>query len=340
MMLKSIFKLIYIFNFLSAPEEREAKLYGGQAILEGVMMKGSNRAVASVRCPDGSIASKVIKEWPEKKGFDIKRMSFIRGMFVLYESLTLGMIALRYSAETAFEEEEGEKPNPVIETLMFIVSFALAIGLFLVFPTKLVEWIGLKEAGDSLSSSDPRALLLNIAEGVIRIIIFIGYILAISLMKDIKRVFRYHGAEHKTVNAYEARVPLSVENVQKYPTSHFRCGTSFIFIVVIVHILIAALFGFSDNIWIRTAVRLGTLLPVASISYELLRISAAKKSSLLCRVLFSPGLAFQKITALEPDDDMVEVAIDAFNKVVPEDNHQIIDKQNQDEKVFADTNPD
>ncbi len=339
-MLKSILRFTYIFNFLHAPEEREAKLYGGQAILEGVMMKGSNRAVASVRCPDGSIASKVIREWPEKKGFNIKHMSFIRGIFVLFDALTLGMIALRYSAETAFEEEEGEKPNPIIESVMFAVSIALAIGLFLVFPTKLVEWIGLKEADASLSSSDPNAFLLNVIEGVVRIIIFICYILAISLMKDIKRVFRYHGAEHKTVNAYEAKVPLSVENVQEFPTSHFRCGTSFIFIVVVVHILIVALFGFSDNVWIRTAVRLGTLLPVAAISYELLRLSASRKFSIISRFLFFPGIAFQKLTALEPDDEMVEVAIHAFNQVVPEDDPQIVRELISDADVSTDVNPE
>ena len=322
----SIFPFLYIPEFLIAKEEREAKLYGGQAILEGVMMKGATKAVASVRNPQGRIVSKVIRIWPEKKGFDIRRIVLIRGIFLLFESLSLGMSALRYSAEAAFPEEE-EKPNPIFEHLMFVVSIALAIGLFVVLPTGLLKWIGLKPEGLDLAASDPKAIVLNLLEGVIKIAIFVGYILAISLMKDIKRVFQYHGAEHKTVNAYEAKVPLTVENVQKHSTSHYRCGTSFIFIVVVVHILLVALFGFSDSIWYRIAVRLLTLLPVAAISYELLRLSAANKSNIFCKVLFSPGLAFQKITALQPDDEMVEVAIHSFRQVVPEADPQIIGAQ-------------
>lgn len=298
-------------------EKREAKLYGGQAILEGVMMKGATKAVASVRNPDGQIVSKTLSEWPEKVNKGFRQYPFIRGMFTLWESLSLGMTALRYSAEVAMPDEEGKPSNPIVENLMFGVSIILAVGLFLVLPTKLPVWLGFKKMGFG-------SLELNLIEGVIKIMVFIGYIMAISLMKDIRRVFQYHGAEHKTVNAYEAKVPLNVENVQKFPTAHYRCGTSFLFIVVIVHILLVVPFGFAESLLTRTIIRLATLLPVASISYEILRFSAAHKSHFLCRLLFAPGLLFQKLTALEPDDSMVEVAIDAFSKVIPEDDPTLI----------------
>jgi uncharacterized protein YqhQ len=298
-------------------EKREAKLYGGQAILEGVMMKGATKAVASVRNPDGQIVSKTIAEWPDKINKGFRQYPFIRGIYMLGTSLSLGMTALKYSASIAMPDEEGKPSNPLVENLMFGVSIVLAVGLFLVLPTKLPVWLGFKNMGFS-------PLWLNLIEGVIKIVVFIGYIMAISLMKDIRRVFQYHGAEHKTVNAYEAKVPLTVENVQKFPTAHYRCGTSFLFIVVIVHILLVVPFGFADSLLVRTAIRLGTLLPVASISYEILRYSAAHKSSFLCKLLFAPGLLFQKMTALEPDDSMVEVAIDAFSKVIPEDDPTLI----------------
>jgi uncharacterized protein YqhQ len=322
-MLNTLLKYFLPAFLISKSEEREAKLYGGQAILEGVMMKGATKAVASVRAPDGTIVSKVMREIPEKKAKDWKQTPFIRGIFVLVDSLSLGMTALRYSADVAVPEEEG-KANPLLESLAMIIPIFIAIGVFFILPTKLPEWIGMKDPSENLLASDPRAFWLNLFEGGVRIIIFIGYILAISLIKDIKRVFMYHGAEHKTVNAYEGKVPLTVENVQKFTTAHYRCGTSFLFIVVIVHILLAALFGFSNNVWIRTAIRLGTLIPVASISYELLRFSAAHKSNILCQMLFSPGLAFQKITALQPDDQMVEVAIHAFRQVIPEDDPAVL----------------
>jgi uncharacterized protein YqhQ len=298
-------------------KEREARLYGGQAIIEGVMMKGPTKAVASVRTPDGKIVSHTIREWPEKKRLDWKKIPFIRGIFILIDSLTLGIAALKYSAKVALPEEEQES-SPLWENLAFTVSFVIGIGLFVIFPTKLPEWVGLKAHGEILRAFEWRSILLNLFEGAVRIAIFIGYIIAISFLKDIRRVFQYHGAEHKTVNAYESHVPMTVENIQKLPTAHFRCGTSFIFIVAILHILIASLFGW-PNIWIRIATRILILFPVAAISYELLRLSARFRTNPISRMFFAPGILFQKITSLEPDDNMVEVALDAFSQVIPTD---------------------
>jgi len=297
--------------------EREAKLYGGQAVLEGVMMKGPAKAVVSVRAPDGKIVSHIIKEWTKSSGFNWKHLAFIRGIFVLIESLTLGLAALNYSAKIALPEDE--KPaNPFWENTIFLISILLGILLFVIAPTKLPEFIGLKQKGEVLKAMDPHSIYLNLFEGAIRIIIFIGYIVGISYLKDIRRVFQYHGAEHKTVNAYESRVPLTVENVKKFPSAHFRCGTSFIFIVAIIHILIASLFGWPP-IWIRIATRILILFPVASISYELLRLSARFRTNPISRIFFAPGLFFQRITAREPEDGMIEVAIDAFRQIIPED---------------------
>jgi len=297
--------------------EREAKLYGGQAVIEGVMMKGPSKAVVSVRAPDGKIVSQTIREWTKSDSFSWKHLSFIRGIFVLVDSLTLGLAALNYSAKIALPEDE--KPvNPFWENTIFLISILLGVGIFVVLPTKLPEYLGLKQPGEILKAMDPHSIYLNLFEGGIRIIVFIGYIVGISFLKDIRRVFQYHGAEHKTVNAYESRIPLTVENVQKLPTAHFRCGTSFIFIVAIIHILIASLFGWPP-ILIRIATRILILFPVASISYELLRLSAKFHTNPISRIFFAPGLLFQKITARQPEDSMVEVAIDAFRQVIPEE---------------------
>lgn len=331
---------------------REAKLYGGQAVIEGVLMKGSNRAVVSVResvpwaknekgkwvdptrdhSPEvqeaaesqRAIVSKTLWEFEGVPKKSWKQKPFARGIFVLFESLSLGMKALEFSAEVAGQsvDDTGEQ-TPLQKAGSMAISIAFAVVLFILIPTWGAEWLGkalsLPAAGENPSPFYGPNIAKNALEGGLRIAVFITYILLIrTLFKEINRVFMYHGAEHKTVNAYEAMIPLTVESVQTMPTFHRRCGTSFVFLVAIVHILIAALTGFPENLGLRLLRGIVLLAPVASVSYELLRLTAANPTAWWSRMLSSPGLAFQKITALEPTDNMVEVAITAFKQVVDE----------------------
>jgi len=280
--------------------------YGGQAVIEGVMMRGKEGVAISVRQPNGALS---IERQPLASIYKgrLREMPLIRGIIVLVETLVLGTQSLLHSAQVAAAEEgEGKIPTAVLWGTV-AVSLAVGVALFFMVPLFATRYL-----------IDPHihsALLSNIFEGLIRIGIFIAYLKLISLIPDIKRVFAYHGAEHKVVNAYEAGVPLEVESVKKYSTAHARCGTAFLFIVLIVAIFVFALVG-QPTLWIRILSRIALIPVIAVISYEIMKFGAGHIGNLVVRILLAPGLLLQSITTREPDDSQIEAAISALNEVI------------------------
>lgn len=282
---------------------------GGQAVLEGVMMKNKEKYAVAVRKPNGEIQVELENSQGVLHGNKIKEIPFIRGIFNFIDSLMLGMKALNLSASFYDEDEEdgniqdksGEKLMTVIVT---VISIAVALGIFVVLPYFLA----------SLFDSFVRnASLMAIIEGVFRIVIFLLYVWGISLVSDIKRLYRYHGAEHKCINCIEKGRPLTVRNVMRSSRMHKRCGTSFIFFVLFVSIV---LFFFIrvDNVFEKVALRLLLMPVVAGISYEIIRL-AGRSDNILVRIISAPGMWVQRMTTKEPDRDMVEVAIAAVEAV-------------------------
>jgi uncharacterized protein YqhQ len=276
--------------------------YGGQAVLEGVMMRGSQSLAVAVRNPEGEIVTHVEPINQKLYNGPISRIPFLRGITMIWDALGLGMRSLMFSADVAMgEEEEASFSGPVAWGTM-AVSFIFGIGLFFVLPLLLVgfvdRWIG-------------SSLLSNLLEGTIRLLLFIGYVRAIGLMPDIQRVFAYHGAEHKTINAYEAGAELTPSSVQRFTTLHPRCGTAFLLSVVVISILLFSLLG-RPVLWLRIASRLLLIPVVAGIAYEYIRFSARHMDKAWMKVLVAPNLAMQRLTTHEPDMDMLEVSITAF----------------------------
>lgn len=289
---------------------------GGQAVIEGVMMKGPEDIAIAVRKPDGEITLKKEKLKSNRK--NISKIPIIRGMYAFVDSMVIGVKALSYSAEFFEEEEvvkEKKKPSKLDDfmeknmiPIAVLVSIAFSVGLFILLPTLVVSFLG---------NAVRTPLLMNLVEGIVRIIIFLAYIALISRMKDIARVFEYHGAEHKSIFCYENGEELTVENVRKYKRLHPRCGTSFLFIVMIVSILLFSLFKW-PNILVRLVTRIALLPIVAGISYEIIKWAGRSDSKLVC-IVSAPGLWLQKITTREPDDSQIEVAIEALKNVLVED---------------------
>ena len=285
---------------------------GGQAVIEGVMMKNMDRYAVSVRKPDGKIETKVEECVSFAEKHPLFKLPILRGMVNFLESMVIGMQTLNYSASFYEDEEEqtegkteqflekllGEKAEKVIMGIVLVFSLAISIGLFMILP-----YIA-SEAAGKLIHNEYGILLM---EGVIRIAIFLGYIVLISQMEDIKRVFMYHGAEHKTINCLEAGVELTPENVDNYSRLHKRCGTSFIFIVMIIS-MVFFFFIRMDTIWLRIVLRLLFLPLVAGVSYEFIRLAGSSDHPLV-QIFSKPGLALQKLTTKEPDHSMIEVAI-------------------------------
>jgi uncharacterized protein YqhQ len=277
---------------------------GGQAVIEGVMMRGPDVIATAVREPSGEIIVKTEAFTPISDRYPILKKPMLRGVVALIESLVQGLKALSFSAQAAGEEGEELSNKEIALTMMF--SMGLAILLFVIIPTYAAKYI-------HSAITDPR--LLNLMEGVLRFIIFIAYIVAISKMKDIHRVFEYHGAEHKTIHAYEAGVPLDVEHVRKYSTLHPRCGTNFLLIVMIVSIIMFAFLGWPE-LWVRIVSRIILMPVVAGIAYEIIRF-AGKSEAAWVQVAITPGLLLQKLTTREPSDDQIEVAIKALEAARP-----------------------
>lgn len=306
---------------------------GGQAVIEGVMMKNMDRYAVSVRKPDGKIETKVEECVSFAEKHPLFKLPILRGMVNFLESMVIGIQTLNYSASFYEDEEEqteekteqflekflGEKAEKVIMGIVLVFSLAISIGLFMILP-----YIA-SEAAGKLIHNEYGILLM---EGVIRIVIFLGYIVLISQMEDIKRVFMYHGAEHKTINCLEAGVELTTENVDNYSRLHKRCGTSFIFIVMIIS-MVFFFFIRVDTIWLRIVLRLLFLPLVAGVSYEFIRLAGSSDHPIV-QIFSKPGLALQKLTTKEPDHSMIEVAIASVEGVF--DWREYLDSLNKGEQ--------
>ena len=285
-------------------EANERYQVGGQAVIEGVMMRSKHFWALAVRKPDKTIYTKLFNDVSLTNKNKVLGFMFIRGIIALIESMTLGFKALSYSINEATEEEIKFSKREM--TIAVIIAVVFAVGVFFILPTII---------GRSFSEFFPNAIVYNLLEGLIRIGFFFAYILLVSQIKDIKRVFQYHGAEHKTIQAYENDEELKPENVRKYSTMHVRCGTSFLLIVMIVALLIFALLGKQPMIW-RIISRILLIPVIAGISYELIRLAGKFSKYKVVNILFYPGLLIQKITTKEPDNDQIEVAISSFKKVI------------------------
>lgn len=306
---------------------------GGQAVLEGVMMRGESSMATAVRDETGEIQVESSRFTPLKQKSRWKRLPFIRGVINFVASMVMGVQIIMRSGEVFGGEEEPSKFEEwcskkfkvnVMSVMMWfavLLGLALAIGLFFVIPHFSIE--GIRLLVEKVAHTTMPAFCYNLIEGVIRILIFVVYILLTSLMKEIKRVYQYHGAEHKTISCYEHGLELTVENVQKQSTIHDRCGTTFMFLVMIVSVALFSVVGIVPNnivtskvgaMFIKLVIKLALLPVVAGISYEILKF-LAKFDNLFVRIIKAPGLLLQKITTSQPDDSMVEVAITAFKTV-------------------------
>ena len=286
-------------------EEKKITI-GGQAVIEGVMMRGPELVATAVRNPQGRIELEVKPVNSIADRYPIFKKPMLRGCVSLFESLVMGIRSLGYSAQMAGEEDEQLTDKELAGTMIF--AFALAAVLFIAIPTGAAKLF-------HVITEDP--VFLNLMEGFLRLFIFMAYIFAISRMKDIQRVFQYHGAEHKTIACFEAGEALTVENVARHTRLHKRCGTSFLLIVMLVSIFVFAFLGWPD-LAERIASRIVLLPVVAGISYEIIRFSANSDNCLLGWAV-KPGLWLQKLTTREPEPEMIEVAIESAKAVLPED---------------------
>lgn len=318
--------------------EKFKTMIGGQALIEGIMMLGPDKSSVVVRKKDGLR----IKTEPRKvsEGFSLKKLPLIRGVFNFCASMKMGVTALLYSADVYAEDDEeaaqepqsrfdawlekhlsSEKAQSVMTTLAVVVGIAFSVALFFVLPSLIGSVIN-----RFLTANE---LVRNLLEGLVRIVIFLTYMFLVSRMKDMKRVFSYHGAEHKTIRCYEARLPLTVENVRRQTRLHPRCGTSFLFVVIIISILVFSVATqllapvtpeFHNRVLealFRVALRLLLLPIVVGISYEFNRL-VGRHDNWLTHALSAPGMWLQYLTTNEPDDSMIEVGIEALRQVLPE----------------------
>lgn len=283
---------------------------GGQAVMEGVMMKNEDRYAVAVRKPDQEITVKVEEYQSFIKNKKILSLPFIRGVFNFIDSMVLGMKTLTYSAEFFMDEEEEEqekepkKGDSILMGLTVAFSIVMAVGIFMVLPYFISSLF--RRVTDS-------ATLIALGEGLVRILIFVGYILLISRMKDIQRVFMYHGAEHKCINCIEHGLELNVENVMKSSKQHKRCGTSFLLIVMVISIILFLFIRVESPVW-RVGIRILLVPVIAGISYEFIRL-AGRSENKLVEILSKPGMWMQNLTTREPDESMAEVAIASVEAV-------------------------
>jgi uncharacterized protein YqhQ len=278
--------------------------YGGQAVIEGVMMRGRRHMTTVVRRPDGELTEDT-QTLPSLYTGRLRTLPLLRGIVVLIEALVLGVKILMYSANVSLEEE-GEKVEGWLVWVTLAFSLVAAVAVFFVAPLFITNQINVESN-----------VLFHVIEGVIRLGIFIVYLELISLMPDIKRVFAYHGAEHKTVNAYEAGVPLEVEAVKEYSKAHVRCGSSFIFTVLVLAIIVFSLVGIAEpTFWMMLLARILLVPVIAALGYEVIYFGARHAGNRLVRAILAPGLWLQSMTTREPDDGQIEVAIAALSRVL------------------------
>jgi uncharacterized protein YqhQ len=278
--------------------------YGGQAVMEGVMMRGREVWALAVRRPDETIHLESHRIRSIADRYRILRRPGFRGVIALGQAITIGMRALSISAMQASPEDVQLSSRQM--ALSMVVAFGLFLGVFIVAPAVAFRWVG-----EHLGSS----VLVNVLEGLFRVALFLGYLALIGRTKEIKRVFEYHGAEHKTIAAFEHDEPLVPEVVDRYSTLHVRCGTNFLLIVMILTILIFALFG-NPGLWWRIGSRVIAIPLIAGLAYEMLRLGARFEDSPFMRALMTPGLWLQKITTQPPDRSQIQVAIASFNEVL------------------------
>ena len=294
---------------------------GGQALIEGIMMRGPFVTSMATRMPDGSID---VETWPTNKGNKIhwtRKVPFLRGIFNMVDSLVVGYGCLMKSAEKAGVEEEepskfdrwleqklGDNMMKVLGGFAVVLGVALAAVLFIFIPTGL---------SSLLRPVVGTGIVLSLIEGLIKVLILVGYMALCSRMKEIRRVFEYHGAEHKSIACYEAMEPLTVENIRPQCRFHPRCGTSFLFLVILISIIIGSFISWK-NALLRAAIKLLLIPVVVGIAYELIKL-AGRCDNLLTRVISAPGLWLQRITTCEPDDGQIECAVAALKVVIPED---------------------
>ena len=290
---------------LATKEQKEPSLaFGGQAVMEGVMMRSKDHMVVCVRQPNNEIATKTEELHSLSEKYRFLKLPFLRGILALFETLYAGIKGIYFSANAAFgDEDEEESLNPKEIAVVVAVAICLSILLFSVTPFFLTSLLNLGGG-----------VLFNIAEGVVRLSFLLAYLAAVSLVGDFKRIFQYHGAEHTAINAYEAGVELNVENARRYSRFHARCGTSFLLIVTLISILFFSLMPSADYL-VRLSYRVVLIPVISAVSYELLKLSDRYRDSRIMKVLVAPGLALQHLTTRQPDDDMIEVAIKAVKEV-------------------------
>ena len=290
-----MFSKTFIYSNFS---KKNMEHIGGQAVIEGVMMKSKSKYAISVRLPKGKI--KTLKKRLKRKS-KIYAAPLFRGFFVLWDTLILGIKALNWSANQQLEKKEKLTMKELIFTI--VLSFIFVILFFIVIPFYLTGLIVAK------------GILFNLIDGVLRIGIFLIYLAGISFMKDVKQLFRYHGAEHKAVNCYEAGEELTIKNAKKFTTINPRCGTSFLVIVLVISILVFSLV-ISDHWYVKLGARIVLIPVIAAVSYEILKISSRFKNNLIFRILNAPGLWIQRITTKEPTNKQIEIAIASLKAVL------------------------
>ena len=281
---------------------------GGQAVIEGVMMKSRKGWTVAVRGPKGDIHVKkeVLKNIPR-----IFRLPVLRGTVALYQALAIGIKALEFSAQKAYEEEDEKPSNPLTMGLTIIVAILLGIAFFIVLPLYATKLLGA-----FLPSVSKNSLLFNLIDGVIRIILFLIYLSAVGTWKEMRRVFEYHGAEHKVIHAYENKKELTLQEIKDYSPHHPRCGTSFLLIVMVISILTFSLIPQTWSFLNKFLSRLVLIPVIAGLSFEILKLSSRMKTNPLINIFIQPGLLLQNLTTREPDDNQIEVAIRALKEVL------------------------
>ena len=284
--------------------------YGGQAVIEGVMIRGRQHFSLAVRRTDGQIET-LSEPLGQIYTGKLRQFPLIRGILVLIETLSLGIKALNKSASIAVEDQTQGREEVSKWMMAVVIAFSLALGIGFFFLTPLFATRPLED----VISSDP---LVNLIEGVIRLALLVGYIGLIGLMPDIRRVFAYHGAEHMAVHTHEAGLPLDVEHVRRFPTAHPRCGTAFLLTVAVVAVIVFAFLG-RDPLWWLIASRVLFIPVIAALSYEVIRFSGAHRHNPLTQLITIPGLTLQKLTTRQPDDSQIEVAIMAMDTALAAD---------------------
>lgn len=284
------------------------KNIGGQAVIEGVMMKGRKSWTVAVRSPKGEIHVKTeeLSELPK-----IFRLPILRGFIALFHALFLGIKAIEFSASKAYEEEEGKPLSTTSIVLTISLAILIGIVLFILLPLYATKLLGL-----FFESVDKSSLVFNLVDGVIRVFIFLIYIISVGMWKEMRRIFEYHGAEHKVIHAYENGTKLTVTNIKNHSPLHPRCGTSFLLIVMIISILV---FSFIPQEWLliyKFLSRLILIPLIAGISYEILKLSAKMEHNVVMHLLIQPGLMLQRLTTREPDEAQIEVAVRALEGVL------------------------